>query len=478
MRRFRLGWPACAAIAALVVPLLAFQLSWSAGPPDTPASAPNIVLILTDDQRADTLWAMPNVQEELVDRGVSFSNAFAVNPWCCPSRANILTGQYSHTNGVWRNSAPYGGFASFKDGSTLATWLQSAGYHTGLIGKYFNGYENSTYLPPGWDRWVAFNVGTYQYFNYKLNIDGVVTPYGTGAANYSTDVLRDHATSFIRNTSSREPFFLYFTPNAPHGTTDGTGGLDGLPEAAPRHATSFSDLPLWRPPSFNEADVSEKPAHIQALPTINPDNFRSQQYKSLLAVDDAVKAIVDTLRDTGRLENTMIIFASDNGMLWGEHRWGKKVVPYEESIRIPLLFRYDPVTSGLPARSDTHLVNTTDLAPTIAEAANIGAPGAEGASLMPILSGADPPWRSDFLIEHLQGPAAVDPIKTYCAVRNERHIYVVYKSGERELYDLSEDPYQLTNRAADPAYAATVDDLHARLKTLCTPPPPGFVLPN
>ena len=478
MRTAWIRWLAAAAGVALALALLGLQLGSSADTVEGPATPPSIVLILTDDQRADTLWAMPAVQAELVDRGVTFAEAFAVNPWCCPSRASVLTGQYSHTHGVWRNSPPNGGFTSFEDGSTLATWLHTAGYRTGLFGKYFNGYENNAYIPPGWDRWVAFSAGAYNYFGYKLNIDGVDRGYGAGAANYSTDVLRDHATTFIRDTPDDQPLFLYFAPNAPHGTVGGSEGLDGLPKAAPRHANSFSDLPQWRPPSWNEKDVSDKPAHIQALSAIDPDEFRKQQYKSLLAVDDAVKAIVDTLRATDRLDNTMIVFASDNGMLWGEHRWGKKVVPYEESIRIPLVVRYDPVTAELPAREDRRLVNTTDIAPTIAEAAAVRAPGAEGLSLMPILAGSASSWRSDFLVEHLQGPTALDPIETYCAVRNERYVYVVYGSGERELYDLSTDRYQLTNLAADAAHETTVDGLHARLKILCAPPPPGLTLPD
>ena len=468
------GW-AKPAVSVALVAVLALGFAPDAERPALGATPlPNVVLILTDDQRWDTLWAMPNVRSSLVDHGVSFTNAFTVNPWCCPSRASILTGQPSHTNGVWRNSPPHGGFASFADGSTLATWLQDAGYRTGLVGKYLNGYErDKSYIPPGWNRWVAFTSSTHEYYGYTLSVDGAPRAYGTTAKDYSTDVLRNYATSFIRRTRVDEPLFLYFVPNAPHGL-EGSGLEAPPPKAAPRHSRTFVNLPPFRPPSWNEPDVSDKPAYIQAETAADADLFRKRQYKSLLAVDDAVKAIVGALRDTDRLRNTMIVFASDNGFLWGEHRWGGKRVPYEESIRIPLAIRFDSVT--IDSRKDSRLATTIDLAPTIAEAAGVAAPGAEGLSLMPALSGTDVAWRDDFLVEHLQGTN--DPVETYCAVRNHRYLYAVYQTGERELYDLTLDPYQLTSVAADPEQSTTVASLDARLRELCVPPPPGFSFPD
>ena len=438
-------------------------------------SAPNLVLVVTDDQRWDTLWAMPKLRSNLIDRGITFSNAFAENPACCPSRASILTGQSSHTTGVWRNIPPFGGYKSFQDSSTLATWLDASGYRTALVGKYFNGYAGATYVPPGWDRWVALNGGTYRYFDYKLNVDGVTTPYGTAEGDYSTDVLASYASTFIRNTPGDQPLFLTFTPNAPHGVARGTA-LSGPPVPAPRHADAFPSLAPWRPPSWNEQDTSDKPAHMRDLEEVHRDRFRHEQLKSLLAIDDAIERIVGALRDAGRLGNTMIVFTSDNGLLWGEHRWARKLVPYEESIRIPLVIRYDPLTAE--ARTESRLVSTIDLAPTLAEAAGVAAPDVDGLSLMPILAGLDPQWRQDLLVEHMQGAPEADSVKTYCAVRTPRHLYAVYATGERELYDLFQDPYQLTNVASDPSQAATVDSLHRRLLTLCEPPPPGLTLPG
>lgn len=439
-------------------------------------SRPDIVLIVTDDQRWDTLWAMPSVQSLLVNEGVTFSNAFAVNPSCCPSRASILTGTYSHTNGVWRNSPPYGGFESFQDGSTVATWLQDAGYRTGLIGKYFNGYENTSYVPPGWDRWVAFTDKTYAYYDYTLSVDGAPRALGWSDRHYSTDRLGRFAYRYIDRTPAEEPLFLYFAPNAPHGSGSGP------PKVASRHSGSFEDLALWRPPSWYEPDLSDKPAYIREHQEIIRDRFRKRQYESLLAVDDAVKDIVTSLEETGRLDNTMIVFTSDNGMLWGEHGWRGKHVPYEESIRLPLVVRFDPALEdtdddrlGSRPRRSRHLVNTTDLAPTIGEAAGVATPGAEGLSLMPLLAGEDPRWRRSLLFEHLGRPSQEDSPPTYCGLRTKRYSYIAYETGERELYSIKEDPYQLFNLAG--LGLEPLEALDATLREECDPPPPGFVWP-
>ncbi len=314
-------------------------------PPD-PAGAqqippPTIVLIVTDDQRWDTLWAMPNVQTELVDHGVTFSNAFASNPLCCPSRTTILTGQYSHTTGVYTNSLPFGGFKKFDDDSTIATWLDTAGYQTALIGKYLNEYK-VLYQPPGWDRMFAF-VGSGSggaYYDYNLNQDGIAVPYGSAPGEYSTDVLADEAERYIQSADASAPIFMMFTPFGPH--TPAT--------PAPRHQGMFSGLAPARPSNFDEADVSDKPAWVQQLPRMSAtsrsrnDAFRRRQYEALLAVDDAVGRIVDALRTSGRLSNSMVVFMTDNGLAWGEHRYTNKKQPYEESIRLPMVIRYDPTT--------------------------------------------------------------------------------------------------------------------------------------
>jgi N-acetylglucosamine-6-sulfatase len=437
---------------------------------------PNIVLILTDDQRWDTLWAMPNLQSELVAHGMTFANNFVVNSTCCPSRTTGLTGEYSHTTGVWTNSFPYGGFNVFHDTSTIATWLHNDGYRTGLIGKYLNQYrvKNGRYIPPGWDRWFALLQGKIDnesayYYNYTVSDQGTNVVYGSTDADYSTDVFAGQADSFIRGTSSDQPLFLYFATAAPHA-----------PATPPtRYANSFSGLAPYRPPNYNEADVTDKPAYIRGLKKLgataqaNVDAFRIKQYDTLLAVDDAINTIVTALSDTGRLSNTMIVFASDNGLTWAEHRWQEgKAVPYEESIRVPLVIRYDPLTTS--PSTDTHLVANIDVAPTFAALAGVASPGVEGTSLLPLLSGSPVDWRTDFLIEHVQ---ETDKAPTYCAVRTEGYIYVTYATGEEELYDLAADPYELANQASNAAYAGTVAALRTQLQQLCAPVPPGFLWP-
>jgi N-acetylglucosamine-6-sulfatase len=421
---------------------------------------------MTDDQRWDTLSVLPNVQADLVSRGVTFSNAYVVNTLCCPSRTSTLTGEYSHSTGVYTNGGPHGGFHVFADGSTLATWLHGAGYHTALVGKYLNGY-GGTYIPPGWDDWVSFS-DEELYYDYTLNENGVLNSYGSAPADYSTDVLAARADQFIRTTTG--PLFLFFAAHAPHGPAT----------PAPRHANTFNDLPPNRPPNFNEGDVSDKPRWVQDLPRFtadivnNIDSSRKDAYRSLLAVDDAVGTIVQALADTGRLRDTLIVFTSDNGLAFGEHRWRGKEVPYEESIRVPLVVRYDPITTT--AAIDKQLVLNIDFAPTFAQLAGVTPPSSvEGRSFLPLLSSPNARWRGSFLVEHFQGVS--DPVPTYCQVHTKRYSYVDYGTGEEELYDLKTDPYELTNRAGDPQLAGKLDALRALRQKLCDPPPPGFTAP-
>jgi N-acetylglucosamine-6-sulfatase len=427
------------------------------------AARPNIVFVLTDDQRFDTLGTMPTVQRELVGRGVTFTNAFVVNALCCPSRASILTGRYSHSTNVYGNSGQYGGFGSFRDRSTVGTWLRSAGYRTGYVGKYLNGYGRS-YVPPGWDRWVAFTRVGYE--RYELNVDGSRRRYRPGnPAHYSTDVLTRHATRFIRN--ARKPFLLIYAPFAPHSPA----------VAALRHADAFADTAPWRPPNYNEQDVSDKPTWIRQIPPwshddeLSADLFRRHQLQTLLAVDDGVKALLAELRRRRILRDTIVVFMSDNGYSWGAHRIEGKGVPYDESIRVPLVIRYDRLFRG--SRIETRTALNIDLAPTFAAAARAKPARVDGQSLLGIVGGSAAPGRDDFLVEHLRG-APYPAMPTYCGIRSSTWKYIFYGTGEDELYDLTADPYELKSRAADPAYRSQVVAMRARLDTLCTPTPPDF----
>ena len=433
-------------------------------------SPPNVVLVLTDDQRWDTLDVMPTVQSQLVDRGVTFENAFVVNPVCCPSRASTLTGRYSHSTGVYNNGGPYGGWGSFRtrEASTIATWLEGGGYRTGFFGKYLNNY-GGPFVPPGWTRWVAFSPpNTENYFSYRLNVDGALVDYGTDPGDYSTDVLADEASSFIRGATA-EPLFVLFAPFAPHGP----------PTPAPRHEGAFAGLPPWRPASYNEQDAADKPAWVRSLPPLTAedgagvDAFRRGQLESLLAVDDAVGELLDALADTGRLDETLFVFTSDNGYLWGEHRWRTKIVPYDESIRVPLVVRYDGVAQT--AATSPRLVANIDLAPTFAQAAGVAAPGAEGRSFLGLLPAPNAAWRPDFLVENRKS-ATAPQVPSYCVIRNAARTYVQYGTGEEEIYDVATDPGQLQNLARAPALRPSLVSFRQRTLALCNPPPPGMTL--
>jgi arylsulfatase A-like enzyme len=429
---------------------------------------PNFLVIISDDQRADELSTMPIVKQQLIDHGIKFTNGFVSNAICCPSRTSILTGDYSHTTGVFGNQPPNGGFQFFHDRSTLPVWLHHDGYTTALFGKYMNSYEdaalNRQYIPPGWDEWFAF--AESQYYDYNVNDNGTLEYYGTKPQDYSTDVLANKASSYIRNTSG--PLMVFFDPAAPHApATPGPGDKN-----------AFANLPKWDPPSYNEASVSDKPKWLQAVKPMgvgaqrDDQQFRRGQYGTLISLDHAVGQLMSALRATGRLDNTFIIYLSDNGIEWGEHRWHTKRVPYEESIRVPFIIRYDPLTSN--ARTDSHLVVNIDIAPTIADLAGVSDHGAEGRSMVPLLREHDPPWRSDFLLEHMQSDPVGPP--SFCGVRAQNEVYVLYATGEQELYDLQSDPYELTNLASKPGEESTLEAFRQRVKELCKPPPPGLSL--
>jgi arylsulfatase A-like enzyme len=427
-------------------------------------SPPNIVMILTDDQRADTLGYMPIVHRTLGKHGVTFTNAYVSNPVCCPSRATIMTGLYSHSTGVYTNDLD-GGFNAFDDDSTIATWLHDAGYRTGLFGKYLNGYETD-YTPPGWDRWFATHESG-DYYDYSATSDGNIVDFGDNPADYGTSVVGDEAISFIRDTPAEQPLFAYVSLPAPHEPA--------IP--APGDEDGFGKLEPWRPPNYNERDVHDKPLYIRDNPWLQADRrreidrIRARQLRTLPAVDRLVGDIVDALKQTGRLEDTIVVFTSDNGVLWGEHRWSAKDVPYEESIAVPLIVRYDAVIPG--ARKDASLVTNLDFAPTFAEAAGATTPFVEGASFLPLLLDPTASWRTGFLMEHMASHGG-NGVPSYCGYHTKRYTLVRYNGGDSELYDLRVDPWQRDNRYGSPDYAEVQTSLNDELLAACDPKPPGL----
>lgn len=427
-----------------------------------PQSPPNIVLIVTDDQRWDTLSYMPVVNELLVAHGVTFTNAFVTTPLCCPSRASILTGQYAHHHGVQLNGYP-GAIFSFDDSVTLATMLSGAGYTNGLFGKYLNAYDlyvdelGYPYVPPGWDSWFAFvardDIEAY-YYGYTVNDDGAIVAYDFDENDYSTDVLAEEAAAFI--DAANEPFFAHISTWAPHS----------WPVPAQRHAGMFDGIAPWRPLSFNEPDVSDKPVWVHSLPPLDEarvDTLRQGQLETLRAVDDLVRIIMATLADRGLLDKTAVIFTSDNGNHWGEHRWLRKGAPYEESIRVPLIVRPPAGNASLNVPSTvSSLVLNLDLAPTILDIAGVTLPyplSLDGRSLREVGS-AD--WRTHFTIEAWHGESY--PINNWVGLRTSRWKFVRHETGEAELYDLLQDPYELENHIGRPEASAIVTALESQIE--------------
>jgi arylsulfatase A-like enzyme len=436
---------------------------------------PNIVFILTDDLDLSSYLdpsRFPKVNSLLVDEGTTFSNYFVTDSLCCPSRSSTFRGQYVHNHDVKSNKPPLGGFEKFHtngdEASTIATWMHDAGYRTGLLGKYLNGYPNgaaTNFVPPGWDVWASpIRNGGYSEYNYQLNDNGTLVRYGAAPEDYLTDVLSQKSGDFIQQSGDK-PFFLYVAPFVPHSPAT----------PAPRYADAFPGVQAPRTPSFNQTDVSAEPPWLRDKPLLNPrqisqiDTLYRKRLQSMLAVEDLIEHVVDTLRQTGKLDNTYIVLTSDNGFHLGQHRLAQgKITAFDEDIHVPLVVRGPDVAKG--KKVDAFAANV-DLAPTFAALGEAKAPHfVDGRSLEPVLHGkseSDP--RSAVLVEQYTNGGrpgrggGVPP--TYAAIRTDRYIYVEYVSGDRQLYDLRADPDQLHNivGTADPKI---VRDLAKQLSAL------------
>jgi arylsulfatase A-like enzyme len=410
----------------------------------------NVVVILSDDERTDGTSVMKNVQTLLADHGVTFTDYHVTSSLCGPSRASILSGQYSHHTGVYDNFGPHS-VSSFNASSTLATWMHNSGYQTALVGKYINAYTTAEHhvIPPGWDDWQALDsIPMEAYYNYTLNENGKLVHFGHAPSDYSTNVLTNKAVDFIH--TARKPFFLYYAPVAPH--------LPAIP--AKQDQGKLENIAPIHSPAFNQRNIGKEPWRfwhkdmLKAAAQLYINHVRIRQLESLLAIDRGVKRIVDELKARHELDHTVIVYTSDNGFLWGEHRLGGKIWPYQESTNVPLIVRAPWTTSATTNRQP---VLNVDLAPTISALAGI-TPGLpeDGSSFLPMLHGISmPTWRKSFLVEFLGKSKLPNGPPPYIAVQSKQFLYVNYFNGWRELYNLKRDPWELDNVAESPSYQET-----------------------
>jgi N-acetylglucosamine-6-sulfatase len=421
-----------------------------------PGKPPNILLVLTDDQEASTLAHMPKVQEHLVAQGKTFENAIFTYPYCCPSRATMHTGNYSHNTGITSNAPPRGGFEVFSEKglqhSTFATWLDAAGYDTGYFGKYMNGYSGKRPVD-GWDRWGAYSgsvgMGWSEYTNGRR----------TGKTRSPVAAERAVAEQALTYMAQERdaPFLAVAAFGAPHHPYPHPKAADKM----------FAEVQAPRTEGFNEADVSDKPGWIKNKTRLGGKGAKAVDEK----YRDALRSLVNVDRFVGEAvesvpENIIVLYWTDNGTHTGYHRlrYGKNT-PYEQDINFPLLVSGPGVSPGTSEK----LVGNHDLAPTLADLAGADAPTAEldGRSFAPLLGPDEPAsWRDALLVEKPHRSEAGAP--PWRAVRTEGETYVEYATGEREHYDLEADPDQANNLLHEPApeAEARAAELSARLDAL------------
>jgi N-acetylglucosamine-6-sulfatase len=491
-------------LAVLLVAFVAAPTAAAAGP-----KQPNIVVVVTDDQTLASLGTatMPSTVEQIGDAGTEFTNAVATTPLCCPSRASLLTGQYAHNHGTLANTP---GYEALRDKrNTLPVWLDRAGYVTAHVGKYLNRYKASVDYPadvaPGWDQWhtVLDPARKYvRYYDYQLAVNGELTRVGNKPRDYITRVINRRAAKMVRRYApKRSPLYLQVDHRAPHTEEGADSGppCGGLVPPDPRDATAFRDEDLPRPASFDEQDVSDKPSFIRELPRLAASTTAAiaERYRcglaSLLAVDRGVAKLVAALRRAHELDDTVLMFTSDNGFFYGEHRIPEqKTRPYEEALRVPLLIRVpDRYLGGAAAAPEiAEPVANIDIAPTILDLA-----GAEpcrpsgrcrvmdGRSLLGLIRGQGT-WPEDraIAIEFDAGQRARRTLVCrYEGIRIAGQVYIRHTAAadpltgecrpidETEHYDLAADPFQLDNLfPADPGSpeAAIEDTLEERLERL------------
>lgn len=427
-----------------------------------PPKKPNILFILTDDQTIDQIEnAMPHLNNR--HDWVRFDNATINTPLCCPSRTTILSGQFTHHTKIhyldgWK----------FDDTNTLPRWLERGGYETGLFGKYLNGYtvKKGYHIPKGWDQWHAFvPKDEYAkingaYYDYKLNDNGHIHYHGNDPDDYSTTVLGDKAADFIRRSAHDDtPFFAYYAPYATHGPRTPAPGDEHL----------YDDYPIEHSPAYDEADVSDKPAWVRRLPPQSggADASLRSSYETATEADRQIQHLITTLKRTGQWDDTVVVFMTDNGYSFGDHRWHTKRNPYERVTQTPFYMH-------IPGVSERHVaepISNADVAATFSDLADV-TPGRpqDGQSVLPLVYGLADDWRSGSLVrwhggddngEYSDAKSWVPPFWEY---RTPTYKLIEYATGERELYNLVDDPYEVDNQYDNPVYDDVIDQLHDQLE--------------
>ncbi|GKT61402.1 hypothetical protein ColTof4_01483 [Colletotrichum tofieldiae] len=497
------------ALMLYAVAALAFQSEREQIPLALSNERKNVVIILTDDQDAtmDSVAYMPRLKEHIIDQGVSFANHFTTTAICCPSRVSLWTGRQPHNTNVTDVDPPYGGFPKFiaqgLNDAYLPVWLQDAGYATYYAGKMFNSHTVNNYNAPFMAGWTANNFlldpGTYSYLNpiYQRNHDEPIHHKG----RHTTELIQEHAAQLLDDAmDSGNPFFVALAPIAPHSNIDANdGGPPVMTEPVPlrRHADLFHDVTVPRTQSFNP-DRPSGASWIAGLPRLNAtsvaalDAFYRQRLRALQGVDELVEQVIRRLEAAGRLDDTYVIFTSDNGYHLGQHRLPPgKECGYDEDIRVPFFVRGPGVAKG--ARVDAVTAHI-DVAPTLFRVAGIELRSNFDGAPMPLPREVgqeeadnkddDKNIREHVAVEYWGTAIAEGRVggfdgngqivmanNTYKAIRlksQRRNLYyAVWCTNEHELYDLQTDPHQMNNLypAVRPA-AAWLERLVERLDSL------------
>ncbi len=425
----------------------------------------NVVFILSDDHRHDFMGFHPNAPDFLetpnLDRmaagGVHVRNAFVTTALCSPSRASILTGQYSYRHGVVDNNRPLAEGTRF-----FPQDLQQAGYETAFFGKWHMGGESDD-PRPGFNHWESFR-GQGTYYDPVLNINGTRSE----VEGYTADILTDHALAWLSDRPAEKPFFLYLSHKSVHAEF----------EPAPRHLGRYDDAILRYPPTManTEENYRGKPHWVRAQRygwhgvehmyhgTMDFDTFYRRYCETLLGLDDSVGRVLDYLEATGQMANTLVVYMGDNGFSFGEHGLIDKRHAYEESMRVPML-AYAP--GFIPAGSVIdQMVLNIDIAPTILELAGQPTPGRmQGRSFLPLLQGREAAgWRMEFVYQYFW-EYNFPHTPTVYALRGDRYKYMYYHGiwDQNELYDLQTDPLETFNLIDSPEHQDVVEAMKDRL---------------